>query len=312
MGTPIILADRVLVALTTTGTGTYALGAAVTGYLSPALAGVASGARLAYVVVDSLTAPTAFEIGEGVYSAGSPATLTRAQIRRNTTGGTAAVNWASGTKYLMLAPSAANLPALDTDGVVPIASGGTGATTAAAALAALGALPLAGGTVSGNTTLDGAVVVNESGADRDTRIEGDTDPNLVFVDASTDRVGIGTATPAAKLDVAGTIRDSLGPVRAVPQNAQSAGYTLVAADNGRHIAITTGGVTVPASVFAAGDLVTVYNASGSAQTLTQGASTTVYWAGTSSTGNRSLAQRGLATLLCVAANTFVISGAGLS
>ncbi len=30
---------------------------------------------------------------------------------------------------------------------------------------------------------------------------GDTDVNLVFVDASTDRVGIGTATPAVKLDV---------------------------------------------------------------------------------------------------------------
>ena len=312
MGTPIILADRVLVAITTTGTGTYSLGPAVTGYLSPDLAGVASGARVAYVVVDSLTTPTSFEIGEGLYTAGAPATLTRAQIRRNTAGGTAAVNWASGTKYIMLTPSAANLPALDTDGAIPITAGGTGGTTAATALAALGALALTGGTVTGNTTLDGAVVINEGGADKDTRIEGDTDQNLLFVDASTDRVGIGTATPAAKLDVNGAIRDNLGSVRAVPQNAQTAGYTLVAADAGKHIAITTGGVTIPASVFSAGDIVTLYNASGSAQTITQGASTTVYWGGTSSTGNRMLSQRGIATILCVAANTFVISGAGLS
>ena len=52
-----------------TGTGTYAIGTAITGYLDPAGAGVTTGARLAYVVVDSLTAPTAFEIGEGSRSA---------------------------------------------------------------------------------------------------------------------------------------------------------------------------------------------------------------------------------------------------
>jgi hypothetical protein len=50
----------------------------------------------------------------------------------------------------------------------------------------------------------GANVFNEAGADVDQRIEGDTDQNLVFVDASTDRVGIGTATPTAKLQVNGS------------------------------------------------------------------------------------------------------------
>lgn len=51
----------------------------------------------------------------------------------------------------------------------------------------------------------GGVIFNETGADADTRIEGDTDQNLVFVDASTDRVGIGTATPSEKLEVNGNI-----------------------------------------------------------------------------------------------------------
>ncbi len=58
--------------------------------------------------------------------------------------------------------------------------------------------------VTGDSTLNGAVVINEAGANKDTRIEGDTDTNLVFVDASTDRVGIGTATPGVKLSVAST------------------------------------------------------------------------------------------------------------
>ncbi|MEZ4156371.1 MAG: hypothetical protein R3B52_00125 [Candidatus Paceibacterota bacterium] len=45
------------------------------------------------------------------------------------------------------------------------------------------------------------VVWNEDGADSDFRIEGDTATNLFFVDASTDRIGIGTSTPAATLSI---------------------------------------------------------------------------------------------------------------
>jgi hypothetical protein len=52
-----------------------------------------------------------------------------------------------------------------------------------------------------DTTIKGSLVVNENGADKDTRIEGDTDANLFFVDASTDRIGVGTATPAQKFDL---------------------------------------------------------------------------------------------------------------
>lgn len=52
----------------------------------------------------------------------------------------------------------------------------------------------------------GAVILNESGGDYDCRIEGDADANLFFTDAGNDRVGIGTNAPAAKLDVAGTVK----------------------------------------------------------------------------------------------------------
>ena len=53
--------------------------------------------------------------------------------------------------------------------------------------------------VSSGSTLDGGLVVNELGADADTRIEGDTDANLLFVDASADKIGVGTNSPKAKL-----------------------------------------------------------------------------------------------------------------
>jgi hypothetical protein len=62
---------------------------------------------------------------------------------------------------------------------------------------------------TGYTTIQLGTTINESGADSDTRIEGDTDQNLVFVDASADFVGIGKSNPAAKLDVTGEIRASV-------------------------------------------------------------------------------------------------------
>ena len=47
------------------------------------------------------------------------------------------------------------------------------------------------------------LVINEIGAIFNVRIEGDTDANLFFTDATNSRVGIGTISPASKLDVAG-------------------------------------------------------------------------------------------------------------
>jgi len=47
-------------------------------------------------------------------------------------------------------------------------------------------------------------IINEFGSNYDFRVEGDNDQNLLFLDASTDRFGIGTSSPSYKLDVVGT------------------------------------------------------------------------------------------------------------
>ena len=97
-------------------------------------------------------------------------------------------------------------------------------------------------------------------------------------------------------------------------NSQTAGYTLVAGDAGKTVSITTGGVTVNNSVMSAGNIVSIYNNSGSSQTITQGTGVTLQWAGqtASSTGNRTLGLYGLATIVYISASNAVITGSGLT
>lgn len=116
-------------------------------------------------------------------------------------------------------------------------------------------------------------------------------------------VGVVTATQ---------VNDAGGNLRSLPNNDKTASYILTVNDVGELINITTGGVTVPSSIFAVGNSVTIYNNSGLSQTITQGSGVTLRLAGVSNTGNRTLDQRGLANVLCVGSDEFVISGAGLS
>ena len=149
---------------------------------------------------------------------------------------------------------------------------------------------------------------NEGALAFNTRPSGGSTTEAMRIDSS-QRLLVGTTSSSATSE---DIEDSKGGIRAIPQNSETAAYTLVAADVGKHVSITTGGVTVPSGVFSAGDAISIYNDSASNQTITQGSSVTLRQVGTANTGNRTLAQRGLCTVLCVASNEFVVSGGGLS
>ena len=109
---------------------------------------------------------------------------------------------------------------------------------------------------------------------------------------------------------AGTSTSSLS----VPINSQTTTYTLVAADTGKCISTTGGGVTIPSSVLAAGNIVTIYNNSGTSQTIAQGGGLTLQWAGqtSSTTGNRTIALYGICTVLFISPTLAVITGSGLT
>lgn len=91
----------------------------------------------------------------------------------------------------------------------------------------------------------------------------------------------------------------------------SSGGTLVIGDRGALVSVTAG-VTVPASVFSSQDVVSIYNNTSSPITITQAGGLTLRFVGTATTGNRTLAQRGLATIVFISATEAVISGGGLT
>jgi hypothetical protein len=122
-----------------------------------------------------------------------------------------------------------------------------------------------------------------------------------------------TITAGSSVTATTTVSDSIGELRTVPVNSQTGAYNVASSDAGKFISITTGGVSVlTTTAFTTGQSVSIYNNSGSNQTITQGASVTMYQVGTANTGNRTLAQRGLCTILCVGSNTYVITGGGVS
>jgi len=111
----------------------------------------------------------------------------------------------------------------------------------------------------------------------------------------------------------------------IPQNSQTSTYTPTLQDRGKHVSITTGGVTIIANPFTygttsatnwtAGDTFLVVNNSSSNQTITAGANVTFRLGGTATTGNRTVAQYGIASCLCLvggATPTFIISGVGVT
>jgi hypothetical protein len=114
-------------------------------------------------------------------------------------------------------------------------------------------------------------------------------------------------------DQGGTLQD-LG-WRGTPINAQSTNYTLQISDRGKTVtnSAVSSTTTVPASVFTAGDVVTIAVGAGGTITIAQGSGMTLLWAGNgSTTGSRTLTGSGIATLLFIASNAAFISGAGLS
>lgn len=102
--------------------------------------------------------------------------------------------------------------------------------------------------------------------------------------------------------------------RGANTNAQGgANYTLLQTDAGRVVYMTNGGATtLTVPVLTADTIITVVNNSNTNNCTLSQSSTTMILAGTTTTGNRTLGTRGVATLYYSATNVVFVSGAGVS
>jgi hypothetical protein len=95
-----------------------------------------------------------------------------------------------------------------------------------------------------------------------------------------------------------------------PSGAKTSSYTLVAADVGKFVELGTGGsVVVPAGVFAAGDVISIFNNTSATIACTCSAITDVYKAGTDADiSSFSVTTRGVANILFITATRAVVTG----
>lgn len=108
-------------------------------------------------------------------------------------------------------------------------------------------------------------------------------------------------------DFSTTIFDLLVPTRArAPRSAETSG-TLTAASANK-VVVTSAGVTINDGVFTADDVIVIYNDSASGVTITQDTGMTLRFAGSTSTGNRTLAARGVCTIYVLSSTEAIISG----
>lgn len=124
-----------------------------------------------------------------------------------------------------------------------------------------------------------------------------------------------TGTPVVPDNAAVSTNHAVG-YRDAPQVLQTDNYTLVLADRGKSVVVngTSKTVTIPANgtvAFPIGTVIIIVNLNSTALSIAINTDTLTL-ANSTTTGTRTLAQNGLATLVKITATSWLISGAGLT
>ena len=185
-----------------------------------------------------------------------------------------------------------HLTSLTLGSALPVASGGTGITSLGSGVATWLGTPSSANLAS--------AVTDETGTGA-----------LVFANTPT------LVSPVLGTPTSGNLNnctaEGTNPVgyRNIPNSgAKTNSYTLVATDVGKFIELGSGGsVVVPASIFAAGDAISIFNNTSGSISCNCSAVTTVYKGGTDADiSTFSINTRGVATVLFITTTTAVVTG----
>lgn len=177
---------------------------------------------------------------------------------------------------------------------------------------------ISGGGTSGTVTIsiDTAVTVDKTTAQTLTNktlttpiISSISNTGTLSLPTSTDTL-VGRATTDTL-----TNKTLTAPIINLAFNAQTGTtYTLVAADSGKLVTASNAGaitVTIPPSIFAAGEQINLQQIGVGQVTFSQGVGVTITSTGATASAPKITSRYGAATIICTAANVFTIIG-GLS
>lgn len=147
------------------------------------------------------------------------------------------------------------------------------------------------------------------------------DDAKVRADTAIDAANAANANAAGRVSRSGDVMtgplsatllsDAAGDVRGVQQRDVAGGYVFQRSDNGLHVAVPGGSVVLRSGTFSVGDNVTVFNRPGNGDVNIVTDGVVLRKAGDGDLGTRVLTDCGLATILCVGIEDFVVTGVGL-
>jgi hypothetical protein len=196
---------------------------------------------------------------------------------------------------------------------------GAASTSAAAALASEGKAKTS---ETNSKTSETNAKTSETNAKASENQAGTSAANaLTYAGAAQGSASAAAGSAAAAATSEANAAASAASYNSVPQNTFSANRTLALADAGKHLYHPTSDVTartvsIPANAvvaFPPSTVITIVNGrNAGVLTLAIGGTDTLTFAGSGSTGNRTLAAGGIATLLKVTATEWMVSGPGLT